>query len=249
MRILLCNDDGIDAPGLAFLERAALLLSVEVFVVAPEAKRTAGSTALTVGRPLSVTRRDARRYAHSGTPADSVLVGLGWLLTGAERPDLVLSGVNDGRNVAEDALYSGTLGIAREAACWGLPALALSRVKEAQPAPGDAPWLADLLRALWRDRAEWFPEGHFLSLNLPARLPAPLAAPRIGRDKIAGRVEEVARQGETVTLTVPRGRPHSSRPGDENDALAQGRATLTRFRWHSQEPVPAEALARLAPGG
>jgi len=186
MRILLCNDDGIDAPGLAFLEQAARALSDDVWMVAPDGKRTAAGSSLTIGKPLTMTQRDERHYACSGTPADCVVTAMSWLFKDQDKPDLVLAGINDGRNVAEDLAYSGTLGIAREATFWGIPAIGFSQVKQPRREDEDLQALIALLRQLWAQRAQWQQEGHWLSINLPHALPAPIAQPRIGRDKIAG---------------------------------------------------------------
>ncbi|VDC33640.1 5'/3'-nucleotidase SurE [Pseudogemmobacter humi] len=248
MRILVCNDDGIGAPGLVFLESVARLISGDVWVVAPEAKRTAGSGAITVARPLTITRHDERHFATSGTPADSVVVAMTWLFAGGQRPDLVLSGVNDGRNVAEDLTYSGTLGIAREASFWGIPAIGFSRVKEPVIGGEDAPWLAAFIREIWQDRADWLPEGHYLSVNLPERLPAPITEPRVGRDKIGSLAEEVSRDGARVEIIVPRGRPKTTSPGDENEAIDSGKVTVNRLCWCADVPLGPGLLSRLPQG-
>ena len=115
LRILLSNDDGIEAPGLARLATAASQVSDDVWIVAPEKKHTAAGPSLTMATPLAMRRLGERRYSCSGRPADCVIAACAWLFKDDRKPDLVLSGVNDGRNVAEDLAYSGTLGIAREA--------------------------------------------------------------------------------------------------------------------------------------
>jgi 5'-nucleotidase len=149
MRILVCNDDGVEAPGLARLEAAANSISDDVWVVAPEVKHSAAGASLTMAKPITMTRLGDRRYSCSGKPADCVVAAMAWLLAGDRKPDLVLAGVNDGRNVAEDLAYSGTLGIAREACFWGIPAIGFSRVKNPDIAPSDDAWLAALIASLW----------------------------------------------------------------------------------------------------
>lgn len=129
MRILLTNDDGINAPGLAVLERIAAELAGpggEVWVVAPAFEQSGVAHKISYTHPMMLARLGPRRYAAEGSPADCVLAGYYEVLQGA-RPDLVLSGVNRGNNSAENALYSGTLGGAMEAALQGLPAIALSQ--------------------------------------------------------------------------------------------------------------------------
>lgn len=124
MRILISNDDGIDAPGLAALERALAPLG-EVWTVAPEKERSAQSHALTLHKPLRVKPRGTRRFAVSGTPADCVYIARHHLLAD-HAPDVVVSGVNRGANLGKDVHYSGTVAAAREAAMARLPAVAVS---------------------------------------------------------------------------------------------------------------------------
>ena len=245
MRILIANDDGIDAPGLALAVEAASRLSDDVWVVAPDAKRTAAGNSLTMATPLALRRLGERRFSCSGTPADCIVAAMAWIFRDGGRPDLVVSGVNDGRNVAEDLAYSGTLGVAREATFWGLPAIALSRVKKPNLRPGDAGWLAGLLRTLWERRAEWVAEAHWLSVNLPADLPARFAQPSIGRDKIARTAELVRENGDTVEIVFPRGRAHASVPGDENSRIDAGMATINRLCWIGGSALDAALVERL----
>jgi 5'-nucleotidase len=237
MRILIANDDGIDAPGLALLERAARQLTDDVWTVAPAAKRTAAGHSLTIARPLTMERHDAQRFSCSGTPADCVMAAMTWVLKDGPPPDLVLSGVNDGRNVAEDIAYSGTLGIAREATFWGLPAIAFSRVKTPEHADTDADHLAALIRRLWDRRADWLTPGEWLSINLPSRLPARLVAAQIGRDKVGVSSDVISTNANVTTIIVPRGRQESALAGDENTALAAGFATINRLQWAAQSPL------------
>lgn len=246
MRILIANDDGIDAPGLALLEKAALRLSDDVWVVAPSAKRTAAGNSLTIARPLTMVRTAERRYSCSGTPADCVLTAMTWLFKDDKRPDLVLSGVNDGRNVGEDIAYSGTLGVAREATFWGIPAIGFSRVKKAEVDESDAEHLAKLIQELWTRRDDWVAEGEWLSINLPSKLPALLRAARIGRDKVGIFSEVLKEDGDVTEIMVPRGRQDSSTLGDENALMAEGFAAINRLKWAGESPLPKEFLDALA---
>src|SRR5256885_12433635 len=107
-RILVTNDDGINAPGLKVLERVARSLSRDVWVVAPEVEQSGAAHSLTLRRPLQIRRVSPRRFAVDGTPTDCVLLAVNRLVEG-RRPDLVLSGVNRGSNLGEDVTYSGTL--------------------------------------------------------------------------------------------------------------------------------------------
>ena len=243
MRILLCNDDGIDADGLAFLERAARALSDDVWVVAPDGKRTAAGASITIGKPLTMVKRAEQRYSCSGTPADCVVSAMTWLFKDQAKPDLVLAGINDGRNVAEDLAYSGTLGIAREATFWGIPAIGFSQVKQPRRGEDDLAALVQLLCNLLAQRTDWQREGHWLSINLPHSLPAPIAQPRIGRDKIASAADVVSTDGDQTVLMVPRGRPHSSSEGDDNDLIDRGFICINRLNWFG-ETVLNESLIK-----
>ncbi|HEY9021170.1 MAG: 5'/3'-nucleotidase SurE [Paracoccaceae bacterium] len=129
MRILITNDDGINAPGLAVLERIAADLAGpegEVWVVAPAFEQSGVAHCISYTHPMMIAKLGERRFAAEGSPADCVLAGIHDVLEGAV-PDLVLSGVNRGNNSAENALYSGTLGGAMEAALQRIPAMALSQ--------------------------------------------------------------------------------------------------------------------------
>lgn len=241
-RILVCNDDGVDAPGLAVLQRVAEKISSDVWVVAPDAKRTAAGAALTIARPLAIRKLRERWYSCSGTPADCVVTAMAWLFKDGQPPDLVLAGINDGRNVAEDIAYSGTLAIAREASFWGIPAIGFSRVKNPSATPQDEDILAALVGSLWRRRADWAAEGCWLSVNLPASLPAKIRQPRIGRDKIGGTAELVSQEGDVATILFPRGRPHTSVEGDENSLIDAGYLCVNRLDWRVGAPLDVGLL-------
>ena len=126
MRILCTNDDGIHAPGLAIIEEIAKQLSDDVWVVAPELDQSGVSHSLSLNDPLRLREVDARHFSVRGTPTDCVIMGSRHVL-GDKGPDLVLSGVNKGRNVAEDVVYSGTIAGALEGTILGLPSFALSQ--------------------------------------------------------------------------------------------------------------------------
>ena len=120
-RILVSNDDGINAVGLKTLERIANAVSDDVWVVAPETNQSGAAHSLTLTRPLRVRRHGDRRYSVDGTPTDCVLIALQRIIK--EQPvDLVLSGINHGANLGEDVTYSGTVAAAMEAASSPAPA-------------------------------------------------------------------------------------------------------------------------------
>ncbi len=126
-RILLSNDDGITAPGMATLERIASRLSDDVWVVAPATEQSGAGHSLTIHHPLRPVKLSERRFTVSGTPTDSVMVAVNHIMKD-HPPDLVLSGVNFGGNLGEDVHYSGTVAAAMEGTLLGIPAIALSQV-------------------------------------------------------------------------------------------------------------------------
>ena len=248
LRILVSNDDGIDAPGIALAEQAARFLSDDVWVVAPVEKRTAASSSLTLGRHLIMQKHGPKRFSCSGTPADCVVTAMAWVFKDRKPPDLVISGVNDGQNTGEDIAYSGTLGIAREASFWSLSAIALSRVKSPQSAPGDADFLGGLIKRIWAERGRWHDEGHWLSVNLPSVLPAPVAQPEIGRDKIARRCDVILDSEGRTELVVPRGRAGNSTGDDENSFLSKGCCTINRLNWFGETRLSDKFLHDILAG-
>ena len=171
MRILLTNDDGIDAPGLEALE-TALSGRHEVWVCAPDGERSGTSHSIQLKGPVPIRRLGERRFACGGSPADCVFLAK----RGSFVPhfDAVISGINRGPNLGTDILYSGTCAAARQAVLLGVPSLAVSLAT--LQAPWDYRPGADLVaRSL-----EWFlsvaPPDHFLNLNLPAVPTLPLQA-------------------------------------------------------------------------
>lgn len=126
MRILLTNDDGVHAEGLVALENIARALTDDIWICAPEYEQSGASRALTLADPVRVRKLDERRYATTGTPTDCVMLAVTELMGGL-KPDLVLSGVNRGANLAEDVTLSGTVAGAIEGMALGVPSIALSQ--------------------------------------------------------------------------------------------------------------------------
>ena len=126
MRILLTNDDGINAPGLYVLEKIAAKFSDDIWVCAPSEEQSGAGHSLTLTRPVRLREHAPKRFSVTGTPTDAVTMALKTILPGP--PDLVLSGVNRGANLGDDVTYSGTVSAAFEAALAGVRAIALSQV-------------------------------------------------------------------------------------------------------------------------
>jgi len=187
-RVLISNDDGIHAPGLKVLERVAKKLFGEVWVVAPETEQSAASHSLTLRQPLRIRRVAARRYAVDGTPTDSVLLGIQEVMK-AQRPDLVLSGINRGGNLGEDITYSGTVAAAMEGTLLGLPSVALSQhYKDRQSVSWRTSehWTATVLKHLFK--IDW-PRGVLMNVNfpdVPVKSVTGIDVVRQGRRKIGG---------------------------------------------------------------
>jgi 5'-nucleotidase len=127
MRILVTNDDGINAPGLVALEAIAAELSDDVWVVTPAEEQSGAGHSLTLSQPVRVREITPRRFAVKGTPTDCVMLALGAVMED-HKPDLILSGVNRGGNLAEDVTYSGTVSAAMEGCLAGIRSIALSQV-------------------------------------------------------------------------------------------------------------------------
>jgi 5'-nucleotidase len=244
MRILVCNDDGIEAPGLRLAAAAARALTGDVWVVAPERKWTAASHQLSFDRVLTLSRVASGEHACSGAPADCVVAAMTLLFKDDAKPDLVVAGVNDKINVAEDIAYSGTMAVAREATFWGIPAIALSSDSLGNPVPFEAAQLGALLEVLWQGRGAWSESGAWLSLNLPGRLPAPLVQARVGRDKMGAASEIVDSNLGRTSFRMARGRPGSSTPGDERSIVAAGAIAVVRHRTFADAPLPDNAIER-----
>ena len=200
-RILLTNDDGINAPGLRSLEKIAAHISEDVWVVAPEHNNSGAGHSLTLRRPLRIRRVAERRYAVDGTPTDCVLLALQHII--ADRAvDLVLSGVNHGGNLAEDVTYSGTIAAAMEATLFKVRAIAMSQVfKHGDPikwatAEACGPDLVKRLNAM-----SWS-EDTFINVNFPDCEPHEVVGMRVtaqGKRKLGD---------DLVERLDPRGEPY-----------------------------------------
>ncbi len=177
-RILVSNDDGLNAPGLEVLERIARTLSDDVWVAAPEQEQSGAAHSLTLHLPLRIRKLKEKRYAISGTPTDCVLMALRQIIK--DKPvDLVLSGVNRGSNIGDDITYSGTVAAAMEGTNLDVPSIALSQSGESreqiywETAEKFAP---DVIRALVK--AGW-PKNTLINVNFPDCKPGEVKGTRI----------------------------------------------------------------------
>ncbi len=172
MRILITNDDGIEAPGLNVMQKIASDLSDDVWVVAPETEQSGASHAMTLHEPLRLRKLSERIFAVKGTPTDCVIMGVRHILKGQE-PQLVLSGVNRGANIADDVTYSGTIAGAIEGTILGIPSIAMSlavnwedpkKIHWETPMEQGAALVRKLLAAGW-------PKNVLINVNFPDREP------------------------------------------------------------------------------
>lgn len=180
-RVLVTNDDGVEAPGLAVIERLAEQLAEEVWTVAPMTDQSGVGQGISMHHPLRITAYGPRRYALTGTPADCVMVAMArWLRD--DPPDLVLSGVNWGANLSDSVMYSGTVGAILAADHLGLPAIALSQAFHERGAldfSATEAFAVAVIERLWAERSDdarccW-------NLNFPMRDPAAIRGLRFTR--------------------------------------------------------------------
>jgi 5'-nucleotidase len=231
MRILIANDDGYLAPGLAALVRACQGLG-EIDVIAPEQNASGTSNSLTLGRPLSVFKADGEAQRGflvvNGTPSDCVHIALTGLLD--QRPDLVLSGINNGANMGDDTIYSGTVAAAMEGYLFGIPALAFSLIDKGwtnlDAAARVARSVIDQVLAAPPAAGPWL-----LNVNIPNRADAdhlPRVVTRLGRRHAS---EPVIRQrsprGEEMFWIGPAGDAREAGAGTDFHATANGRVSIT----------------------
>ncbi len=225
MRILITNDDGINAPGLAVLEKIAVQIAGpggEVWIVAPAFEQSGVGHCISYSHPALIAELGPRRFATEGTPADCVLAGLFYVMKDGP-PDLILSGVNRGNNAGENVLYSGTVGAVIEAALHGIKTIALSQffgpgnTNLADPFDAAATHAAGVVQRLL-DRGLWDDADYrlFYNVNFP-----PVSAAAVKGTKVAA---QGFRRYSTYTLEPhlsPTGRQFLWIKGGE-----QGRATL-----------------------
>lgn len=229
-RILISNDDGIEAAGLKALERIAHALSDDVWVVAPESEQSAAGHSLTIRRPLRLRELGKKRFAVDGTPTDCVLLAVNKLLTD-HRPDIVLSGVNRGGNLGEDITYSGTVAAAMEGCLMGMRSFALSQVvssdRPVKWATAEA-WGPKVIKKLC---AQPSPANVLMNVNFPdvsAQKVEGVVVARQGKRKIGDQIEE---------RIDPRGQPYiwiggqrtedRSEKGTDLFAIFNGHVTVT----------------------
>lgn len=252
MRILLTNDDGVNAAGLKVLERIAREFSDDVWIVAPTEEQSGAGHSLTLTVPVRLRKLGERRFCVTGTPTDAVMMAIAWIMKD-DPPDLILSGVNRGANLGEDVTYSGTVSAAMEGALAGIPSIALSQ-SYAKEGMGDtvpfaaAEALADeVLRPLIATPME---PRTLVNVNFPALPPSEVKGISVVRQGLRdyGRLRIVQRKD-------PRGfdyywfglGPMIETPGHQTDleALADGYVSVTPLHLDLTHEGSLERMAGL----
>jgi 5'-nucleotidase len=250
-RILLTNDDGIDAPGLAVLERIAAELAREVWVVAPEHDQSGVSHAVSLHHPIRIAERGPRRWAVTGTPGDCVVMAVSHLMK-ASAPQLLLSGVNRGANLGIETVFSGTVGGAMTGMMLGIPAIALSQAwtDRAHVRWDTAATLGPpIVRRLWE--IGWS-AATCLSVNFPALPPdevRPLTLARQGAGTVQGMDVEARTDPRGLTYYWVGFRRGERDQGPESDieALNAGHITVTPLRYDRTDDEAYAVLGRSLP--
>ncbi|WP_027350328.1 5'/3'-nucleotidase SurE [Halotalea alkalilenta] len=249
-RILLTNDDGIDAPGLETLARVASTLAREVWIVAPAFDQSGVATSISLHHPLRLAHFGERRYSVTGTPADCVTMAVRHLMRDAP-PDLVLSGINRGANLGRETLYSGTVGAALTALLLGVPTIALSQAFTDRSAVrwATAERLApDTIRRL---HAIGWPREVALNVNFPdvaAGQAGPITASRQGRGTLEtiDVVERTDLRDQRYHWFDIKRRELDDDPQSEAYLLRHGRITVTPLQFErTDEQARTELAARL----
>ena len=252
-RILLTNDDGIEAPGLAVLEEIARELGREIWVVAPERDQSGVSHAVSLHQPIRVSERGPQRYGITGTPGDCAVMGVCHLMAGAP-PDLLLCGVNRGANLGMETVFSGTVGGAMTGMMLGIPSIALSQA-----------W-TDRLHVRWPTARTLGPsvvrqllaigwgEATCLNVNfpdLPVAEVGPLTLARQGVGLLQGMHVETRTDPRDIPyhwISFRRG-PREQGPESDIEALDAGRIVVTPLRYDRTDEDAYELLAKALPRG
>ncbi|MCR6643171.1 MAG: 5'/3'-nucleotidase SurE [Terricaulis sp.] len=229
MRILCTNDDGVHATGLAVLEKIARAFSDDVWVIAPEQEQSGASRALTLTAPIRVRAAGEKRFAIAGTPTDCVLLGVEHLIEGA-KPDLVLSGVNRGQNMAEDVTFSGTIAGAMQGMQLGIPSIALSQARGLRGAEAAIPW----------ETAETYGAGvvgQLLKHGWPKDVVMNVNFPDVAPDEV-----------RAVEMTFQGARDHQVVYADKREDLRGGSYYWLGFRGQRSEPPEGSDLRAVYEG-
>ena len=252
MRILVTNDDGIHAEGLDVCEKIAREISDDVWVIAPEYDQSGVAHSLSLNDPLRLRQVAERRFAVRGTPTDCVIMGARHLLNG-QGPDLVLSGVNRGRNAGEDVIYSGTIAGAMEGTILGIPSLALSQAYKSRS--GRPPHWETALRfapdIIRRALAEGIPGDVLLNINFPDCAPgevkgiAVTAQGRRRQERLHIDQRQDGRGNPYYWIAYVRQNAAKAEHGTDMAALEERRIAVTPLKLDMTDAATMTRLAKL----
>lgn len=228
MRVLVSNDDGVDAPGIRVL--AARLAAVgEVTVVAPDRDRSGASNSLTLDMPIRVSKLEERRYRVAGTPTDCVHLALAGLLD--FQPDIVVSGINNAANLGDDVIYSGTVSAAMEGRFLGLPAIAVSLVTHDHKGVHFETAAQAALILMQRLLVDPLPADTILNVNVPDKPWDEIrgfAVTRLGRrHRSAPCIRQSDPRGRPIYWIGPPGEAEDDGPGTDFHAVREGSISIT----------------------
>ncbi len=242
MKILISNDDGYLAPGLIALADALAPIA-DIVVVAPDSNRSGSSNSLTLDRPLSVYQASNGFYFINGTPSDCVHIALTGIMTC--RPDLIVSGINQGQNMGDDTLYSGTVAAATEGHLFGLPAIAFSQLDKGWSEIKSA---ARVAREIVERRFDYLAHNFLLNVNIP-NLPheqiKPALATRLGkRHQSEAVIKTQDPSGRDIYWIGPCGGQKDAGEGTDFHATALGHVSITPLQVDLTHTLQLAALKK-----
>ncbi len=228
MRVLVSNDDGVDAPGILILARRLSVVG-EVTIVAPDRDRSGASNSLTLDQPIRVSRTDDGRYRVAGTPTDCVHLALAGLLE--HEPDIVVSGINNSANLGDDVIYSGTVSAAMEGRFLGLPAIAVSLAAKDHNGQHYHSAAQAALSIMQRLLVDPLPADTILNVNVPDLPWAEIrgfAVTRLGkRHRSAPCIAQQDPRGRPIYWIGPPGEAEDDGPGTDFHAVRDGYISIT----------------------
>ena len=231
MRVLVSNDDGVDAPGIRILAEGLRAAGHEVRVVAPDRDRSGASNSLTLDMPVRVIRMDERTWRVAGTPTDCVHLALTGMFGEDEEPDIVVSGINNSANLGDDVIYSGTVSAAMEGRFLGLPAVAVSLATHEHQAKHYETAARAAVEIVARLKADPLPADTILNVNVPDRAWDDIAGfevTRLGnRHRSEPCVPAQDPRGRSLFWIGPAGREQDAGPGTDFHAIRTGHIAIT----------------------
>lgn len=252
-RILITNDDGIRAPGIAVLEAIARELTDDVWVVAPDQEKSGAGHSISITHPIRMHQLDDRRFQISGTPTDCVLMAVSQFMTDGP-PTILLSGINSGANLAEDVSYSGTIAAAMEGTLLGIRSIALSQIRALDGQADFAPAVRHapaLLAALLN--VEAWPAASLININFPNCAAEDVRGVRLttqgqrppGTFTIDARIDARNQPYFWVKIMYPKGNEH---PETDLEAVAANAISVTPIKMDFTDHQWRRHLATVIPG-